>query len=95
MELPEEFKQKVLLAIGGENRDKNLIEDLNEYGHLASMYLRDDAYNTFSAQEIVRAYQHGHIQKIIEEAQRRVTCEELLYEWYKIDAEQHEKQGRV
>lgn len=93
-EIPQELKQKVLLAIGGEKRNKDLIKDIEEGGQLACMYLNEDAYNTFSAREIVTAYQDGNIEKIIEEAQRRVACENLLFQWHKLSAEQRKK-GRM
>ena len=78
MQYSEEFKQKVLSALGdSEEMCKRLDEDQEFVGRI----LDDTRYEGVSAKEIVEACESMNVQGIYQKAKKQLAADALYGEW--------------
>ncbi|MBE6152775.1 MAG: hypothetical protein E7166_00915 [Firmicutes bacterium] len=78
MQYSEEFKQKVLLAVGDSKEMKKLLDEGKE---IVGRILEDARLVGVSAKEIVSACESMNLQGVYQKAKKQLAIEELYEEW--------------
>ena len=86
MQYSEEFKQKVLSALGD---TEEMRKRLDEGQEIVGRYLDDSRYGGVSAKEVVEACESMNVQGIYQKAKRQLALEELYGEWSEMYRAQH------